>query len=137
MSSFYLEMEKVIKANGDRGLDQLLFYYGIDLSLFRQTTKIDVYSKVHQVNAGGPTTKVKDFTGIIQSDDYSPATGNLVTKFTSAFLYTKEVDFIVGDEIRINSADDKIRHYKVIEKESIGLTTEIIVRYKLSNLAEI
>ena len=136
MSSFYSEMEKLIQQNGDRGLDNLLYYFGLELSNFRQM-KSDPYSKVHGANAGAYSPKVKDFTGIISSDDYSPATGNLVTKFTSAFLYTKEVNVLVGDEIRINSDDSKVRHYKVIEKESIGLTKEVIVRYKLSNLAEI
>ena len=136
MSTFYSDMERIIQQGGDRALDNLLHYYGLELSNYRQL-KSDVYSKVHSVNAGGYAPKVKDFIGIVASDDYSPSTGNLVTKFTSAILYSREEDLLVGDEIRINSADDKSRHYKIIEKESIGLSREIIVRYKLSNIAEL
>ena len=135
MSSFYSEMERIIKANGDRGLDVLLYYYGLELENYRPQ-KLDVYNTVHGPDAGGKADKIKDFVGIIQGDDFFPSTGTSSANFTSAFLYCKESDVIVGDEIRIKSEDDKRRHYKIIRKESVGLTTEVFTKFVLSNIMD-
>jgi len=125
-------MERIIKANGANGLEHALFYYGLDLELYRPI-KRSVYSTVHGRDSGDPIQLVKTMRGIIQSDDFFPSTGSFSGNYNSAFLYTNDDGVLVGDEIKILAEDDKRRHYKITEIETLGLTTEVFKKYKLSN----
>lgn len=129
--SFYQQMEQIIKENGTRGIEHLEFYYGLDLEIHRPT-KSDVYNRVHGGNAGGPTNLVKTFTGILHGDDFFPSNDTHSGGFVSGFLYTSESDILVGDTIKIVPVDNKIRRFKIVSKENIGLTTEVFTKWKLS-----
>lgn len=134
MAGFYAEMERIIKANGDRGLDMVLHYYGIDLEVWRDR-KTDVYSKVHSTNSGGAQEKVKCIVGCLVSDDFFPSTDASGPNFIEGFLYCKDTDIMAGDEIRVISDDNKRRAWKVTLPEVIGQTTNVFKHYKLSSIA--
>jgi hypothetical protein len=128
-------MEEIIKKQGERGLEQLLFYYGLDLDLLRQQ-KNDVYSKVHKENAGGPVSKVKGFKGILQNDDFFQSNNNYAGGFEAGFLYTKDPDVMVGDIIAIQSSDVKLRRYKIVKRLAVGQTLEIFTKWEISAIAD-
>lgn len=132
----YSEMEKVIKAQGERGLEQLEFYYGIDLDVLRQTTKADAYSQVHGRDAGGPTSIVDTICGVLQGDDFLPSNDWYSGNFETGFLYTRSKAILVGDTIKIVTTDGKSRQFKIVERQQIGFTTEIFTKWKLSGLGD-
>lgn len=133
--SFYSEMEKVIANQGDAGLDHLEHYYGLMLEL-RRPIKSDVYARVHGSNSGSNTEVIKTFKGVVEGDDFFPSNGAFSGGFIAGFLYTRDKDVRVGDEIRIEPSDTKMRRYKVVGKESLGLTREIFVKWKLSSIGD-
>ncbi len=116
--TFYSNMEEVIKKLGEAGLEQILFYNGIELGLYRQNSS-DVYSRVHRDNAGSPVNHIKDFIGVLESDDFFPVNGTHAGGFEYGFLYCKpDIDVRVGDEIHVKSKDSRLRNYKIIKKIS-------------------
>jgi hypothetical protein len=131
--SFYKEMEKIIKNNGADGLCHLLEYYGMELDLQRQT-KDSVYSRVHGRDAGQPEKFVKKFVGVLQGDDFFESGNSLSPSFQAGFLYADECDILVGDVILIVSDDTRRRRYKITAQETIGLTTTVFKKWKLSSL---
>ena len=128
--SFFNDIEKIIHNQSKTGIDQLLFYYGVSISLMRQK-KDDVYSRVHGSKSGGPQYEVKKFVGIPVSDDYFPSNDGYSGSFQGGFLYTKEQSILVGDTLKINSSDGKIRRYKVEQVVSIGYTMEVFSKYEI------
>lgn len=129
--SFFGEMEKVIGINTDNALELALFYYGQELSLLRPARN-NVYSKVHGKEAGGDLEDICSFTGVLQSDDFSTSDGNYTANFEEGFLFTKEKRILVGDVIVID-AGGGIRRFRVEAREDIGYTTDMFVKYRLSN----
>jgi len=132
MATFYSEMERIIKANGERGLEQLLFYNGVDLEIYRDR-KVGPYSTVHNANSGGIQELEKKIVGILVSDDFFPSTNAARGNFTQGFLITKDPAILVGDEIRLCAEDGALIAYKVDRKESLGQTITVFTRYKISN----
>jgi len=128
--SFFQNIEKILNSQSKAGLDQLLYYYGIKISLLRQK-KDDVFSRVHGSKAGGPQHEIKKFVGIPVSDDYFPSNDGYSGSFEGGFLYTKEQDILVGDTIKLDSHDNKIRRYKVEQIVSIGYTREVFSKYEI------
>ena len=131
---FYNEMERIIKEHGAQGLSQLIRYYGMDLKLLRQS-KNGVYSRVYGMDAGQPTKLVKNFIGVLQGDDFFESNTTISPAFVAGFLYTEESEILVGDVILIVSDDSRNRRYKVTAKESLGMTTTVFVKWKLSAMS--
>lgn len=132
--SFFNEMETIIKKHGEDGLQHLLHYYGMELELHRQV-KNSTYSRVHGRDAGQPTKLLKSFKGVLESDDFFESNSTLTPAFLAGFLYTDSEDILIGDVIKIVSDHDRHKRYKVITNETIGLTTEVFKKYKLSALS--
>jgi hypothetical protein len=132
--SFVAEMENVIRANGKRGLEVLLFYRGLNLELYRQVVRDDVYARVHNKNAGNPVELVDKFVGAIAGDDFFPTTGGEAPQFKSAWLITGDQDLKPGDEIRVVRQDKKVMAYRVESRDSKGQTTEVFTKWELSGI---
>jgi len=128
--SFYNDIEKINASQSQAGIEQLLFYYGIKMSLMRQK-KDDVFSKVHGSKSGGSQFEIKKFMGIPVSDDYAPSNAGYSGSFVGGFLYTQEQEIIVGDTIKLDSSDGKVRRYKVENIVSIGYTIEVFSKYEI------
>lgn len=133
--SFYSEMERVIKNQGDAGLDHLEYYYGIELEL-RRPTKSNAYGRVHGSQAGTNTAHIKDFKGVVEGNDFFESNRGISPSFLAGFLYTRETDILVGDVIHIKADDDRHTKYKITAKETIGLTTKVFQKWKLSALGD-
>lgn len=133
--TFYSEMERIIKEQGEKGLDLLEHYAGIELELYRDSTD-DVYSRVHGHVSGSEGELIKEFIGVLQSDDFAPSNDAYSGNFEVGFLYTKDKDVKIGDVIKIKSVDKKNRRFKIVEIDTVGLTLEIFKSFKLSNLGD-
>jgi hypothetical protein len=134
---FLKDMERVIQNNGERGLEHLEFYYGVDLAIIRSVAgRADIYSKVHGKNRGKEGVVVDKIVGILASDDFFAADDAYTGGFELGFLYTRSDKVIVGDTLQIDSSDGKIRRFKVESKEDIGFTQTIFKKWKLSNLGD-
>jgi hypothetical protein len=129
---FFANMEKIIKDQSDIALEQLLFYTGVDLLLYRQDN--DKYSDAFGKFSGNKSDLVKRFVGALVSDDFFPADGAAAGNFEEGFLYTKETDIKVTDVIEVDSSDGKVRRYKVDSYESIGTQDSVFSRWKITNL---
>lgn len=127
-------MEDILKNFSSRNLGVLEYYYGITLELFRSVkdTHTDVYGRA----AGNKTTKMKEFKGILISDDFFTSGGAYAGNFEEGFLYTREQGIFVADIIRVLSSDGKQRRFKIIEKETIGTQDSVFERWKISNLGD-
>ena len=134
--SFYSNVEKIIKEQGEDGLRHLEFYNGIDLIHYRQR-KGDAYSKVHGTNSGQPVEEIGRFLGILQGDDFFEANSTQKPGFLAGFLYvSKPRDILTGDVIKVVSEDGNGSRYKITKIEKIGLTTDVLKRYKLSAMGD-
>ena len=116
------------------GIVQLEYYYALDLELER--THKDIHTDVYGNHAGGKSYFVKEFRGILVSDDFFASDAGYSGNFQEGFLYTSAEDILVADVVAVKSADGKIRRFKIILTESIGTQTEVINRFKLSNLGD-
>jgi hypothetical protein len=132
----YDEMERIIQDQGERGLEVMEYYYGMDLEILRPNRKGDVYGQVHGSDSGGPTNLFKVIRGVLQGDDFLPSNNSHSGNFETGFLFTKDKDILVGDVINIRSRDDKQRRFKVVERQQIGFTTEIFTKWKLSSIGD-
>lgn len=134
--TFYSNMEDVIKNLGEAGLEQVLFYSGINLELFRQSVS-GAYGRVHRDNAGGPVRRISEFVGVIQNDDFFPVNGTHAGGFEFGVLYCKiDCGVRVGDEIHVVSEDERIRNYKVVKKVAIGNTKTVFTKWEVSAIGE-
>lgn len=132
--SFVADMERIIKANGERGLEQLLHYHGMDLKLYRREHKNSVYDKVHNKNSGAPVSFLREFVGAIAGDDFFPTTGQQAGIFKKAWLFTDEQDIQPGDEISVVRVDGKRMAYRVEERPRLGQTIEVFTKWELSGI---
>ena len=134
MAGFFYEGERILKGLMDVGITHMEYYYGLDLELHR--THKDIHTDVYGNHAGGKTSLEKNFTGILVSDDFFASDNAYSGNFNEGFLYTSDKDVMVGDVVAVKSADNKIRRFKIILRESLGTQTEVINRFKLSNLGD-
>ena len=131
----YSEMERILKDQGERGLEHMEFYFGLDFEVHRQI-KHDAYSQVHGRDAGGPTSMVETIHGVLEGDDFLPSNNWYSGNFETGFLYTRSEAILIGDTIKIVSSDGKSRQFKIVERQQIGFTTEIFTKWKLSALGD-
>lgn len=134
MASFLHEMEEIIKANGERGLEQLLYYRGMELDLYRQVTRDDAYGRIHNKNSGNPVECIARFQGAIAGDDFFTNTKSQSGTFKTAYLFCNRTDLREGDEVRIVRDDGRRLAYRVEQSETIGETTQIFTKWKLSGI---
>lgn len=134
--SFYANMEHAIKENSDRGIEVLEHYYGVDLGLYRERRTGNVYGKVHGKNSGKEGELIDRIIGILVSDDFFPSTGKSSGSFLEGFMFTRCKDVKTGDIIKIDSEDGKQRRYKIESKDGLGMTTEIITKWKISSIGD-
>ena len=116
------------------GIKQLEYYYALDLELYRHVH--DVHDDVYGTHSGGKSELIMEFEGILVSDDFFSSDGAYSGNLEEGFLYTSSNEPKVGDIIKVISQDNKIRRFKINGYESLGTQTEVISRYKLSNIGD-
>jgi hypothetical protein len=129
---FFANIEQIIKEQSEAGLEQLMFYAGVDLKLFRADK--DQYSNAFGKHAGNRSDLIKMFVGALMGDDFFPADGAAAGNFEEGTLITKEDGIQVGDVIEVDSADGKVRRYVIDSRVSIGTQTEVFKQWKITNL---
>ena len=131
--SFFWEMEKVIRVNSDRALELATHYFGQPF-IHKRPEKVSSYSTVHGKDAGTSLIQISGFVGIIQSDDLTTSDGAFSANFEEEYLYTSYQDLLVGDVITVDlGPDGKTRTWLVSAFENIGYSTNMFVKYKISN----
>lgn len=132
---FYSEIEKIIKDRSEAELVPLMKYYGITINVHEE--KIDTYSNVYGNHANNNIVLTHQITAIITDGGYFTDDSILSGNFEDAFLYTMD-ELKVGDVVSIDTdqSDRKIRTYKVTTRESLGITVDILSRYKISSMAD-
>ncbi len=134
MSTFYTEIERIQKEHMGERLRYLEKYYGLYLDVY--TPERDTYSEVYGKDANS-TLKYEDcFIGILVSDDIFTTGPASAGSFDEGFLYTSSEMALVGKIIAVQTESKKSRRYRVEEKEALGMTDDVFVRYKLSSLAD-
>jgi hypothetical protein len=134
MAGFFKEGERILKKISANGVQVLEYYYGLDLELYR--VRENVHNDVYGVHAGGKSDYIETFIGVLVSDDFFASDNAYSGNFEEGFLYTTSQSPLVDDIISVISTDNKSRRFKIIAKESIGTQTDVITRFKLSNLGD-
>lgn len=131
--NIYEKNEKILKNQISKlYLKQTLFYRGIDIKLYKAS--VDKYSKVYGVESGERTELFEEIRGLIFSDTFEVADKYNVGMFEEGWLITPENDKVnTGDLLSILRVDDKQFYYKVGSKLVIGLTTEVMCKWRLSS----
>lgn len=133
MAGFFKNAEAVVRDFQKLGLSGIMFYYGVDLKLFRADK--DKYADVFGKMAGNKTDFLKNFVGALAGDDFFPSDDAGAGNFTEGFLYTEEQDINVGDVIEVDSADGRMRRYVVDSWDTEGTQDTVFGRWKIVNLA--
>lgn len=133
-SGFYNEIEKLLQSKADDQLEHMLFYYGVDLEVSKITE--GTMTKVYGTHAGGHAQKIKDIVGILIGDDFFPSDEASGGGFVRGFLYTNDLTLTGNMIISIKGQDAKSRRYKIVQKETNGVTTTVFTRYLVSSLGE-
>lgn len=130
---FFKNMEKIIKELSQDHLKVLEYYNGLELLLYRQVKNnhTTAYGRYGDSNY----QLVCEFIGVLISDDFFPSDDASSGNFDEGFLYTSDTNPDVGDQIEIKSDDGRIRRFKITTKEAIGTQTNVMTRFKLSNMA--
>lgn len=134
--SFIHNVENIVKKQGDNGLIYLEKYYGLRLELYREDTLGDRYSDAYGSSSGSTASKIGEFKGVLQGDDFIQKSDHFSGNFEEGFLYTRNKNILANDIIKIKNTEGVSRKYKVESIESIGYTTKVFNMYKLSNLGE-
>ena len=139
MSFQYKDIEKLLQDDViERMIYMLESYYGVEIYMWRQSENI--YTDVYGVDAGVPDdSDTEKVYGVLVGDDFFPSDSFSAGGFTEGWFYTRYHDeFKVGDLAVVKRYDldgaSKDRKYKVESVHSLGTTTEIIRRYRLSAL---
>jgi hypothetical protein len=94
----------------------------------------DDHQKAYGAAAGTTPTTYRTIRGIGTGDDFFPADALRSGGFLEGWLWTDEQSLIIeaGQLIEFVGEDGRSRRYHVTMSESIGWTTEIFTRYRLS-----
>lgn len=130
---FFKNMEKIIKELSQDHLRVLEHYNGMDLELHRQSK--NNHTTAYGRYGDSRYDHIADFVGVLISDDFFASDNASSGNFDEGFLYTSSELPDVGDMIVIKSDDNKTRKFKITMRESIGTQTDVLTRYKLSNMA--
>jgi len=130
MSTLYQNIEVALKTMHVSYLRVLERIHGIPLII--RHAKIDEHTSVYGVEAGEEYGDETEITGIVTGDDFFPTAAMSSGAFQEGFLYTTSTEVRVGDELEINSTDNRRRKYKIVSKEALGTTTDVFSRYQLS-----
>lgn len=137
MSGFFNQAEKIIKANGERGLEQLEFYASVKTEIYRDVNhSSSPYGRVHGHNQGKDGQHVDTFFGVYASDDFFASNDGFTGGFELGFMYTRSKKVKVGDTLKLKRDDGKIFRYKVESIEDIGFTTSVFSKWKISNIGD-
>ena len=134
MTTFIQDVESIVKKQGENGLIYLEQYYGLELELLREDNRGDSYSDAYGNSSGSTVSKVQDFKGVLQGNDFIQRSDHFTGNFEEGFLYVRGVDIRPSDIIQIKS--DIVRKYKVEEKKEIGLTKSVFTVWGLINLGD-
>jgi hypothetical protein len=130
--SFQAEIERIASESMVDRLRYLETYHGIYLDIY--TLERDVHSDVYGKSANSTYKYEDSFTGILISSDIWSTGPDAAGSFDEGFLYTSSDIQLVGKVIQVQREDNKAKKYRVEEKETLGTTTVIFTRYKLSSL---
>jgi hypothetical protein len=131
--TWFREMERILKSQNDMYLEQALYYYGIDIK--RIIPDKNVHSDVYGTFAGNNGTTQIPFRGIVAGDDFFPEDNAYAGNFIEGYCYTKE-NLLPSDILEVDSADGKVRRYRVELPLSIGTQDTVFKKYKLTNLGD-
>lgn len=132
-------IENAIKKGASVRLAQMVQHLGVDINIYRRT--IDDYDEVYGLQAGIPdksdsSTLITTIKALIAGDDFGVEDARTGGILQQGFMYTDYIDFKEDDLVSIKRQDGKIREYKIERKESVGWSTAVVERYRLSALID-
>lgn len=93
----------------------------------------DTHTKAYGSASGSRSSTYREIEGIPTGDDFFPADIFRSTSFQEGWLWTNDQEIIQGgQEVQFLSPDGRTRRFIVQTSESLGWTTEIFTRYRLS-----
>jgi hypothetical protein len=126
-------VEKIYQNLCRERLANLINQVGLDFYLYKPEDTLQ--DQLYGDYAGTHTSNPDIHRGIISSLDFSFADLYTASNLQEAYLYTVE-DIDTGSLIGLVRDTVQVKTFKVIAKEVIGNTLDILKRYKLTSIDE-
>jgi len=133
-NSIYAKIEEIAKNRQTAAIKKALQHWSIKIKIYKALN--DVYANVYGKDTGSYASKYKAFNAVITNDDFFPAGLSASGTFQTGYMYIDSEYPDVGDKIEVIRGDGKSHNFKITSKEGIGMSTEIMYRYKLSSVSE-
>lgn len=132
MGNLFKSVERVKKEQSDVALKHLMINWGTPMLILKPVK--NATSRVYGTESGEVSGKPVKIIGLITSDDFFPTGPTQAGTFTEGWLYTESTEVDVGDKLRIEGDAGRVRDYEVTERHSLGQTTNVFQRWKLSSI---
>jgi hypothetical protein len=132
----YPALEQITSTIYSKHLSLLIPLYGIDCEQLRKITTVE--DDAYGIHSGTLDTEVIGPIKIL----FSTSQWRVVTEYDAGYidyigwLYTTDL-VQDGDNIKITRSDGKEIMLKLLGTESIGLTTQLIYRFRITNVGDI
>lgn len=126
-------IENVLKHAIEARIDYLEHLYALPVVIYKVKTNVysDVYGRAGGEELGnGYPTKL-----LVVSDSFTPVDLNSAGTLNEGWVYTNQ-ELNVGDRIEIKRADNRVRNYKIESMASLGSSTQVFKKYRVSSLAD-
>jgi len=136
-NTLYSEIEDVVRRNNLVALEHILENFSILVNLHKMTKS--VHSAVYGTADGTMSEEAIEIRVVITGDSFWGTDGFQAGTLEEGWLYTSEpnqslVD--IGDIVEVKRGDNKVRRWKVMKVDSIGHTTNIFLRWRVSAIAD-
>ena len=137
MSKLYEKQELLLKDRFNRvGLRQLERLHGVKVKLYR--SEKNVFSNIYGVESGDEdTAPIQDLTVLITGDGFTPMDSFNAGLLTEGWLFSSKINLVrSGDLIEMQRPDGRAYKFKIMEQDSLGMTTVVVIRYKIVAIGE-
>jgi hypothetical protein len=133
--SLLVDIERIIKHNSCGWLVALEKYQATKIKFFHAVK--NNFTTVYGVDSGEENVVHHgEFEAIVVNDDFFPIDPLSGGAFKEGWLFTNSTLIDVGDRVELDREDSRSRRYKIISKQSIGTTTSVFLKYRLSALGD-
>lgn len=132
-NNFYSKHEATLKGRiQEVYLSHLIHLYGMPVRL--RKSSIDLYSKAYGVESGEVSESYEEIEAILTSDTFDSSDKFGTGIFDEGWMVTREACKVnTGDLIEVLRDDGTYYQYKVVSKQTIGVTDEVMAKFRLSS----
>ena len=130
----YKHIEKCLTKQQEIAIKSLMMRFKVKTLVYK--SKNDDYSRAYGKQGGkSKLSPDHEIDSLLVGDDWFASDSTSTGTFQEGFMYTESDLVTVGDTIQVTRPDGKDYRYKVDSRQSIGYTSDVLVRFRLSAVA--